>query len=361
MIRRLNMCKIFFLALFLCAVWAATAFAAPNENISFNVALRSTGSVKIHAGIYNNPNARKGTVTVLALHGLTEVGSMYEPLAKAIFADATLRNVVKRVVAIDLPAHGLSGAPVLPSPLTFGDLLIEDNVSVLIQSISYLRSIGKGPQVVIGHSMGGLALQAAQEALLLKKSSLSRMGVRSAILMAAVPARGTTWTRYPGADVSAYIGPDANLGVIFNMPVAYCGFSGGFNTLSGAVIATAPTPEICIANGWMGPEPIAALTELTGTACQGNPDDAASTGLCRPVARAKAFAPKNGTALAVLAFSQDVLAPIVDQAKLYTYLTGLKSDTRGSLYRPVVSADAVHSMFVSNPAGMMSAIRASIR
>ena len=360
MIRRLKMYKILFLAFLVSVMGGAAAFAAPDENISFKVTLRSTGSAKIHAGIYNNPHCKKGNVTVLAVHGLTEVGSMYEPLAKTIFADQILKNVVRRVVAIDMPAHGLSVAPVLPAPLTFGELLIEDNVSVLISSIAYLRSVGKGPQVVIGHSMGGLALQAAQEILLGRNSSLSRLGVSGAILMAAGPARGATWTRYPGADVSAYIVADPNLGTIFKMPVAYCGLSGGFNTLTGAVVAAAPTPQTCTANGWMGPEPMAALTELNGTLAV-NPDDQACRGLCRPYVRAGAFAPKNGTALTVLGFSQDVLVPIVDQAKLYTYLTGLKSDVRNSLYRPVAADDAVHSMFVSNPAGMIGAIRAGIR
>ena len=360
MIRRLRWCKILFLAFLLFVLGIASAFAAPGENISFNVALRSTGSVRIHAGIYNNPHCKKGNVTVLAVHGLTEVGSMFEPLAKTVFADPTLKNVVKRVVAIDMPAHGLSSAPTLPSPLTFGELLIEDNVGVLISSIAYLCSIGKGPQIVIGHSMGGLALQAAQETLLAKNSSLSKLGVSGAILMAAVPARGTTWTRYPGADVSVYIVQDPKLGTIFKMPVAYCGLSGGFNTLTGAVIAAAPTPQTCIANNWMGPEPMAALTELTGTLAV-NPDDQACQGLCRPYVRAGAFAPKNGTTLTVLGFSQDILAPSVDQARLYTYLTGLKSNARNSLYRPVVAADAVHSMFVSNPAGMIGAIRSGIR
>jgi len=360
MIRRLRLCKILFLAFLLSVTGGASAFAGPNENIFFKVTLRTTGSEKIHAGIYNNPHCKRGNVTVLAVHGLTEVGSMFEPFAKTVFADQILKNVVKRLIAIDMPAHGLSGAPVLPAPLTFGELLIEDNVSVLIQSIAYLRAIGKGPQVVIGHSMGGLALQAAQETLLSKGSNLSRMGVYSAILMAAVPARGATWTRYPGADVSAYIVADPNLGAIFNMPAAYCGLSGGFNTLTGAVIAAAPTARTCIANNWMGPEPMAALTELTGTLAV-NPDDPACRGLCRPYVRAGAFAPKNGTKLTVLGFSQDVMAPIVDQAGLYTYLTGLKSGVRTSLYRPVVADDAVHSMFVSNPAGMIAAIRAGIR
>jgi hypothetical protein len=67
-----------------------------------------------------------------------------------------------------------------------------------------------------------------------------------------------------------------------------------------------------------------------------------------------AFTLTNGTILTVISGSQDVLTPAVDQPVLYTYLTGLPS-TGATLYRPVVADDAVHSMFVSNPTGMLDA------
>lgn len=208
-----------------------------------------TGGVDIHAGEYRNPHASKGHVTVLCVHGLTEVGSMFEPLAKAIFADGSLKHVVKQVIAVDMPAHGASPAPVLKSPLTFSEWLIEDNVDILIQTLAYLRKIGKGPQIVLGHGMGGVVLQAAQETLLARRSSLADMGVYSAILMASVPARPTVWTRYPASDRSVYLVRDPNLGVMFKMPTAVCGHNGGFHTLAGSVVAAAPTSQVCMTNG----------------------------------------------------------------------------------------------------------------
>jgi hypothetical protein len=87
------------------------------------------------------------------------------------------------------------------------------------------------------------------------------------------------------------------------------------------------------------------VLELTGT----NPPT-------RPFARQNAFALQKHTILSVLSFSQDVLAPAVDQPALYTYLTGLPS-TGSTLYRPIVAADAVHSMYISNPAGLISALK----
>jgi len=356
MLKRYKCLSLFLFSVVFLVAGALSAFAAADKDIYFNVnLLDGNGTAKIHAGIYKNPNPYQGFLTVLAVHGLTEVGSMYEPLAKAIFADPALKHVVKRVVAIDLPGKGKSSAP-SPVSQMFGNLLIEDNILVIIQVISQMRASGHGPQVVIGHSMGGLALQGAQEMLLSKGSSLAKLGVYSAVLMAAVPAYGATWTQLPGADVSAYIGPDATLGYIFNMPVAMCGYSGGFTPLSNplSVIPAAPSPQTCIANGWMGPEPAKTLFQLVGGL-------SAAYGINRPYARPKAFELKNGTALTVIGFSQDVLAPIVDQPGLYTYLTGLKSDGPFSLYRPVVAADAVHSMFVSNPTGMLHAVRCGIR
>jgi hypothetical protein len=55
-----------------------------------------------------------------------------------------------------------------------------------------------------------------------------------------------------------------------------------------------------------------------------------------------------------VSFSQDVLVPAVNLGPLYEYLTG---DTHDVLYRPVVTDDAVHGMLISNPTGMLDAIR----
>ncbi len=362
MTNRMGFWRLLLVAALICATWATSAFAAADEHLFFNAALRNTGSVKIHANVYNNPGAMRGGATVLAVHGLTEVGSMYEPLARAIFADPILKYRVKRVIAIDLPGHGQSGLPTLPTPTKFGDLAIEDNAGVVIQAIAYLRSVRKGPSVVMGHSMGGIAVQTAQEILLSKRSSLARYGVNRAILIASVPARGTTWTRYPSAPIDpSYVMTSEELGTYLQLPAAICGMSGGFTTLAGTPVASAPDFTTCAINAWMGIEPIAALTQLGGEYCMPTADGATSAGVCRPFVRANAFTRRNGTKLTVLGFSQDVLTPIVDQGTLYTYLTGTSSSSRMSGYRPVVADDAVHSMFVSNPAGMISAIRSGIQ
>lgn len=338
----------------LAAIGASSASAQVHSDVYFDVALRGTGSATIHADVYENPKQDHGQLTILAVHGLTERGSMYAPLASAIFADNNLKNRINRVIAIDLPGHGLSPAPTLPPPLLFGNLLIEDNAGVVIQAIDALAAQGLAPTWIMGHSMGALATQVAQEQLLAQGSSLADHGVSRATLIAAVPARGTVWTRLPGADLSPFIRVDPALGQILDVPVVFCGVS-GFRTLSGSIAPGAPSAATCVANGWMSIEPLTTVLELNGNFCQGNPDSPSSVGLCRPFVRPGAFAHGLGTRLTVIGFSQDVLTPFVDQDDLYAYLTGEGGGP--NLYRPVVSDDAVHSMFISNPSEVVSAIR----
>ncbi len=327
---------------------SSVSLAAPShEDLSFDVSLRGTGSVSIHADVYNNPN--DVGVTILAVHGYTERGSMWAPLTDAIFADNILGFAVKRVIAIDMPAHGGSGIPSLPSPTTYGDLLIEDNVSVVTQSIDVLCGLGKAPQVIMGHSMGGLEVQASQEALLAQNSSLADHGVFGAILIDAVPARGTQWTQLFSPDVTPFIVTDPVLGTIVSIPAADAPFGGGFTTLAGTIPSDTPSSATFVANNWSSPEPITTTVELVGT----------SPPLWRPFVRQNAFALNNGTVLTVISGSQDVLTPIVDQPALYTYLTGLPS-TGLTLYRPVVADDAVHSVYISNPTEVVAALKNGI-
>jgi pimeloyl-ACP methyl ester carboxylesterase len=293
--------------------------------------------------VYSNP-ANRGVATILAVHGLTETASTFGPLASKIFADNVLGYAVRRVIAIDLVGHGDSSNPVSANGLRFGEMTINDNVSVVIQSIDALRAQQLGPQIIMGHSMGGLAIQGAQEALLAQGSSLARHGVFGAILVAAVPNFNSAWTQPPPSDVAPFLFSDPALGTYLSLPAEVYVQTGGFRLLStGQVVANVPTAAQVVANGWNGKEPLFTLVQLTST----------SGPLVRPGCRQGAFALQNGTLLSVLSFSQDVLTPAVDQNALYVYLNG----GSGPLYRPVVAPDAVHSMFLSNPAGLIMALR----
>jgi pimeloyl-ACP methyl ester carboxylesterase len=341
MFARVRFRQLSFIASLLSVLASSVAFAdAPHTDIDFNVSVHG-GTGSIHANIYTNP-ANSGATTILAVHGLTGTGENFGPLSAAIFADSILGRAVKRVIAIDMPGHGESSSPTLPSPARFTDLTIEDNVSVVIQSIDALRSRNLGAQVIMGHSMGGLEVQVAQEALLASGSSLAKHGVFGAILLGAVPNSGSVWTQPPAnPNINQLIvTSDTALGPYFNIGLSPLAVqhSGSWTTLDGTLATNAPTVAQITANDWVGIEPLTTLLELAQA---------------RPFARRNAFALSNGTVLSVVSFSQDVLSPAVDQDDLYLYLTGVT----GPLYRPIVAPDAVHAMLISNPTGLLSALR----
>jgi pimeloyl-ACP methyl ester carboxylesterase len=324
--------------------------AAATRDVTFQVKLRKTGSATIHASVYSNPRSFSRT-TVLAVHGLSETGFTFEPLAKAMFADRFLGAAVRRVVAIDMPGHGDSTFPAgLPNEARFGDLMIEDNVDVVLQSIDALRQKGLGASVLMGHSMGGLEVQASQEALLAGGSSLRAHGISAVVLLAPVPPHGRPWTP-AAADVTPFLVNDPTLGTYLQLTPEAFVFQ-AFSTKAGTVAPNAPTPAEVKAGRYVGPEPITTLLELVE---QPIPlPDGTTTVIPRPTVRAGAFGPRNGTLATVVSFSEDVLVPAADLKDLYEHLTG---DTRDRLYRPVVAADAVHATYISNPAEVVAALR----
>jgi pimeloyl-ACP methyl ester carboxylesterase len=328
-----------------------TESALDATDVSFNVAIRGTGTSTIHGHIFTNP-AKCSGATVLAVHGLVGTGLYFGPLAEAIFADSSLSRAVKRIIAIDMPGHGDSTFPSnLPNGLLFGDLTIDDNVSVVIQSIDALRSRGLGPRVVIGHSMGGLEVQAAQQALLSAHSSFAAHGVLGAVLLAPVPPHGQQWVAPPAGDPTPFIVNDPTLGSYFFLPPAIWIQAGTFTRIAdGTVVANAPTAAQ--AASYVGPEPLTTLLQLVESPLP-LPDGGTFT-IDRPTVSAGAFALKHGTPLVLASFSQDVLVPAVNLEPLYEYLTG---DTHDLLYRPVVADDAVHGMLISDPASMLDALR----
>jgi pimeloyl-ACP methyl ester carboxylesterase len=289
--------------------------------------------------VHENPRAPRGS-TVLAVHGFTETAKMWEPLTSVLFAHPVAKKLVRRVIALDLPGHGKSPIPTLASGL-FGDLSIYDNIGVVIQVIDGLRAKGLAPRVLLGHSMGGLAIQGAQERLLAAGSSLAKHGVFSAVLMAPVPvANITAWApassdplppQYYRDDNGIYIVLDAQASI----------FGGGFSTTASTPGNPVITPAAFTLDftGQIGAEPQVTTGQLVG----------AIPNLPRPSARRGAFALRNGTVLTVVGFSEDVLTPAALQPALYEHLLGRE----GCLYQEVVAPDAVHSMMLVNPTELL--------
>jgi len=327
-----------------------TASALGSSDIVFTAAIRTTGSATIHAHVYSNRKAPHG-VNVLAVPGLSENGFIFAPLAQAIFSDSVLGHTVQNVIGLDPPGHGDSSFPVnLPNGLRFGDLVVEDDVGVVLQAISALATNRLAPRIILGHSMGGLEIQAAQQLLLAQGSSFAALGVSAAILLAPVPAHGLPWVRPPSGDPTPFLVTDPTLGTYLSLPPQVW-IPLAFTNTSGQVAADAPTVAQVVAGRYVGPEPLNVLFELNESTVS-LPDGGSFT-FQRPSVSAGAFAPTRGTVTAVVSFSEDTLVPAPNLQPLYEYITG---DTKDLLYRPVVAADAVHAMLISNPAGMLDAI-----
>jgi pimeloyl-ACP methyl ester carboxylesterase len=319
------------------------------RGFDFSVALRETGSAKIHATVFSNERIRRGE-TVLAVHGLAETGATFEPLARAVFSDRVLTRRVKRIVAIDLVGHGKSGFPEGLPDGAFGQLTIDDNISVVQQAIHALHDRRLAPTAIVGHSMGGLTVQALQEVLLKQGESLADHGITKAILLAPVPAGEQPWVRPPSPDVSSLLVTDPVLGTYLALPPALF-IAQAFSTTAGVPAPNAPTAETVTARGYSAFEPFATLAQLVGIPL---PTPAGDVTLPRPPVSAGAFAEDNGTSLTLFSFSEDTLVPAENLGGLYSYLTG---DTNQEQYVPVVADDAVHSQYISNPSAFVKSLR----
>jgi pimeloyl-ACP methyl ester carboxylesterase len=315
-----------------------SSLASAQQTIAFDAAV-SGGTAPVNVTVYENSSARPGAANILAIHGFTETAAMWEPLAEALFSRPVTKHLVKRVIALDLPGHGNSPIPTLAAGL-FGDLTLYDNVGVVIQAIDFLRAEGLGARMIVGHSMGGLAIQSAQEQLLQGGSSLAKRGVRSAVLLAPVPvAEITAWMPAQSELPPAYLRFDNGTYIVLDAVGAL--FGGGFSTTASTPTMPVITPAAFALDftGMIGAEPIVTAGQLVGSI----------PGLPRPSARAGAFALRNGTLLTVVGFSEDILTPAAQQEPLYEHHLG----RRGLLYQEVVAPDAVHSMVITNPHGML--------
>ncbi|HEX4336617.1 MAG TPA: alpha/beta fold hydrolase [Polyangiaceae bacterium] len=331
------------------AVGVAASTLTRND-VTFDVKVRGTGTVSIHASVFVNDKA-SGLIDVLAVHGLAETGYTFAPLAQAIFADRVAGRRVRRIVAIDLPGHGDSGFPTgLPTGVHFGDLKIEDNVDVLLQVIDGLAAKRLYPRIIIGHSMGGLEVQAAQQTLLSRGSSFAAHGITGAILLAPVPPHGRPWSPAVG-DSTPFIVNDPTLGSYLSLPPAAF-VAQALSTPAGQIVSDAPTPDEVTANHYSGPEPLTTLLQLVESPIPTG--ETTTTTIPRPTVNNGALSVFTGTLTTIASFSEDVLVPPADLADLYTYLT---FDRRALLYRAVTADDAVHATYISNPDLVVEALR----
>lgn len=318
------------------------------SEVTLSVPLRGKGAQEIHATVWSG-GASSGA-TVLALHGLSESAAVYGPLAKRMIEDTTWQKRVRRVIALDMPGHGKSNFPDVAGGPKFGELAIEDYVGIVIDAVKALRAKDMAPSVAIGHSMGGLELQAAQETLIASDSSLSALGIVRVVLLSPVPPHAAQWMTPMTGDLSAFVVADSDQGAYLQLPAAlFVAQSFGKPDLS--LAADAPTPDEAMDAGYPAREPMSVLLQLLEAPTM-LPD---GTMLMpkRPSAREGAFEPSHGTTLELAAFSQDALVPAGDLMKLYPYLIG----GTGTLLDTIEADNAVHNMFVSDPEHVLGALQ----
>ncbi|UXI70144.1 alpha/beta hydrolase [Tahibacter amnicola] len=303
-----------------------------------DVPLRPGVAVTLSATVFQSQPACLPSQTVLALHGLAHTAATYEPLARTVFATPLAARAVCRVVALDLPGHGLSG---LPTGLRFGELTLDDYVAALDGALPRLRARGMHVRALVGHSMGGEVIVLAQQALANRGTSLrAAHGVAGVLLLAPALPRPMAWSLADSGAAAQVLGPfigeDPVLGPVVRIPEpAWTALF--FTNASGTVVPG--TPANPHQRGYIAAESLFAGAQLTGTAP-----------FVRPSVAAGLFAANRGTALGVVSFSDDVFLPPAEIAALHTHLT---ASTSGMGHVTVTDPAAVHDMYLSNPSLMV--------
>ena len=308
-------------------VLAPVAFA--DEVFSVPVTLQPGVTADVAVHVYENPHRVPPALDVVIIHGLAQTGVSMAPLANALFADS-MGNKVGRAIVIDLPGHGQSS---LPNGMQFGQLAIEHYVVAVLGVLAALPSHGMSSDVLIGHSMGGVIIQIAQELLLQQGTTLRALdGVRGAVLIAPVLPYNEPWgfTVQAQAVLGGTIQFDPTLGLYANIPLPLWYFL-FYSDHFGAIVPNAPS--VADALTYISYESFVAGAQVVRLA--------PST----PV-RAGAFAASNGTQLAVLNLERDGLFTADEHRSLYELLTGDGSDKQ---FFAVTGSDAVHSVHTIDP------------
>jgi pimeloyl-ACP methyl ester carboxylesterase len=314
-----------------------------------DVVLRPGVTVDLNARVYvdeSRPASSCGpNQTAVAVNGFAHTAATWEDFAEAMF-DAHPQTVC-RLVALDLPGHGGSGLP--EGGLPFAFLTLDDYASALLGALDALPAYGIEARSVIAHSQGGMVVQLAQQRLVDAGSSLrASHDIHDVVLISPTMPNGLSWafaengtaglllSNFLVADDPVlgphFVIPDALLSVVF------------FSNLSGQVASGAPDGAEVAARGFNGPEPLLSALQLVGAAPFGQ----------RPAIDAGIFGGGSGSQLTIIALEQDQVIRPAEASALYAYLVGRPGG--GNRFITVTGAEAVHSMYVSDPEGMVEAI-----
>lgn len=339
------------LGLTLLAVSAASPAYADHEKDIFidEVEVRSGVTAEIHLRVYQNTEVPCQSSTVLAIHGAGSTAKSLEPLARELVQAPVKGRPVCRVVAMDLPGHGLSP---IPNGALYGELALEDYAAAVLGVLERLPAVGIHPTTIVGHSMGGIVIQLSQQALVNRGTNLrTAFDIDHVVLLApAIPAA----VPYAFRDnpegaliISLFMRDDPVRGQVIDLPPDVFR-SMVFTTLDGTLAANATTLEEIAASGWISPESVTALGSLIGMAPYSPPE-----------VEHGVFSRVSGTRLDMVAFEQDSLILASDLGPLFSYLTGeivSPGFAVGSGFVVIESEIATHGLPQVDPEYMLEAV-----
>jgi pimeloyl-ACP methyl ester carboxylesterase len=320
------------------------------------VSLPGGGTVDIQIDNFENPSKNSGNKTLLAVHGLAHTGRTFEPLANELF-NKTGRDKIGRVLALNFPGRNRSG---LPSNKPFGDLTIEDYTAVLLGVLDQLPKRIK-IETILGHSMGGLIVQTAQNSLRSSGTSLQKeYGIKNVYLLAPSIPNPLPWLFADSVE-------DSNIPAILTFLKRSDPILGDYLQL----LSRRPAIQDQLLGIWL----TIFFTNSSGEFAPGTPFTTAlskkyvsnealimiqqelgfdlgvgSNGFVRPSVKRGIFNKRVQKCFRIVAFSEDLGIPsdivLQEYQDLNSFLTG---NARSANVVFIEAPDAVHDMYLANP------------
>jgi pimeloyl-ACP methyl ester carboxylesterase len=327
---------------FVMAATPVMAGAAETDFVLPAVPLRAgaeTPTADIHVKAYRSDAESCQGHVVLGVHGVAHNAASWEGFARAVLARGLAGETVCTFVTFDMPGHGSSGLPV-PKP-KFGNLQIAHLATALENVLLRLPAAGLAPDILIGHSQGGLLVQIAQDHATARGLSLAFLGITRVVLLTSVPPREVPWEFADSGEafrvLSRYVRFSRPLGFHVFVPDARWPLV-FFQDPAGAVVGAPSPADIARFNAR---EPLRSSLQLIGFLYP------------RPSVSSHIFGPLARVRLTVIALDNDSLIRPNEQALLYEHLTGLSG---GPDFITVRATTAVHDMHVADPNGLLDAL-----
>jgi len=326
------------------------------------VSLPGGGIVDIQINNYENPSKSDGNKTLLAVHGLAHTGATFELLANELFKKTGF-DKIDRVIALNFPGRNGSGLPRRTDPaepnLLFGDLTVEDYTAVLLGVLDQLTK-QINIESIVGHSMGGLIVQMAQNSLRSAGTSLRKeYGIENVYLVAPAIPNPLPWLFVDsgaGSQIAAILVSfdDPILGdylqLLSSDSVEQRGLLGIWLTFFFANRLGefgAGTPfTTALESNYVSNEALIMTLQLSG-----------SNGFVRLSVNPGIFDESVQKCFRIVTFSEDLAVPgenlLQEYQDLNNFLTG---NARSANVVLIDAPDAVHDMYIANPTEVAKAI-----